>query len=76
MLLIRYFRNSLTIYNLELMKRGMSAIVIKSERVSSRSKYELHHKEYIHLGGEIYNIDNINIMTPKRHIEAHREHKN
>ncbi|MBA1377879.1 S-type pyocin domain-containing protein [Pseudomonas brassicacearum] len=63
-------------YNLELMKRGMSAIVIKSERVGSRSKYELHHKEYIHLGGEIYNIDNINVMTPKRHIETHREHKN
>jgi hypothetical protein len=62
-------------YDLELIKRGISAIVIKSERVGSRSKYELHHKEYIHLGGKIYNIDNINVMTPKRHIETHREHK-
>jgi len=34
-------------------------------------KYELHHVEQIGLGGDVYDLDNIRIVTPKRHIEIH-----
>ncbi|WP_144922925.1 MULTISPECIES: S-type pyocin domain-containing protein [unclassified Pseudomonas] len=62
-------------YNLGRMKRGLAAIVNKNERIGRRYTYELHHIKYISHGGEIYDLDNINLMTPKRHIEIHREHK-
>lgn len=32
-----------------------------------------HHKQCINLGSEIYNINNINAMTSKRHIKNHRK---
>ena len=57
------------------MKKGYSAYVRKSERAGARSKYELHHKNYILTGGEVYNIDNITVATPKHHIEIHRGNK-
>ncbi|WP_371134798.1 hypothetical protein [Pseudomonas sp. Q11] len=34
-----------------------------------------HHKQRIHLGSEIYNIDNITAMTSRRHIKNHRKRK-
>jgi hypothetical protein len=62
-------------YNLELAKRGVAPIVKESEYAGSRNKYELHHKQYISQRGEVYNLDNITVMTPRRHIEKHRENK-
>jgi hypothetical protein len=32
-----------------------------------------HHKQYINLGSEIHNINNINAMMSKRHIKNHRK---
>lgn len=55
------------------MKKGYGAFVKKTDRVGARIKYELHHKKYISLGGEVYNLDNISVMTPKRHIQTHQE---
>ncbi|MDR6957169.1 hypothetical protein J2W43_001145 [Pseudomonas brassicacearum] len=62
-------------YNLRRMERGLAAIVNKTERIGRRYTYELHHIKYISHGGEVYNFDNINLMTPKRHIETHRARK-
>ncbi|WP_425256072.1 HNH endonuclease [Kosakonia oryziphila] len=44
----------------------------KSERAGKRVKIELHHKQDISKGGDVYNIDNLNAVTPKRHIEIHK----
>ncbi|WP_053149193.1 S-type pyocin domain-containing protein [Pseudomonas sp. P97.38] len=55
------------------MRKGYGAFVKKIDRVGARIKYELHHKKYISLGGEVYNLDNIIVMTPKRHIQTHQE---
>src|SRR5471030_3118071 len=50
-----------------------SPFVRKSERVGGRKRYELHHVNPISNDGSVYNIDNIRVMTPKRHIETHKE---
>ena len=59
--------------SLNLMRKGYSVYVVESEQVGMRSKYELHHKRYLSLGGEVYDVDNIYVMTPKRHVDTHRE---
>jgi hypothetical protein len=62
-------------HNLMRMKKGLSAITHEREYAGNRSRHELHHKQFISQRGEVYNLDNINVMTPKRHVETHREHK-
>jgi hypothetical protein len=57
------------------MQNGRSAYVRKAEKIGARTKYELHHKHLISLSGQVYDIDNITLTTPKRHIEIHRAHK-
>lgn len=57
------------------MKKGRSAYTKETEQIGARTKYELHHKQYISLNGGVYDIDNITLAPPKRHIEIHREHK-
>ncbi|WP_261369167.1 S-type pyocin domain-containing protein [Yersinia mollaretii] len=41
------------------------------EQVKGRKKYEIHHVKFIKDGGEVYNIENLRVMTPKRHINIH-----
>ncbi|MBC3363242.1 S-type pyocin domain-containing protein [Pseudomonas sp. SWRI154] len=57
------------------MKNGYGAFVKKNERVGARIKYELHHKQYISMDGEVYHLENIRLMTPRKHIQTHRENK-
>ncbi|EJL01960.1 S-type pyocin family protein [Pseudomonas fluorescens Q2-87] len=57
------------------MEKGRSAYVRKAEKIGARTRYELHHKHFISLNGQVYDIDNITLITPKRHIEIHRERK-
>ncbi len=61
--------------SLAALAKGYSAFVKRSDRAGGRVKYELHHKVYISRNGDIYNFDNISIVTPKRHIEIHQENK-
>ncbi|MGP6463009.1 S-type pyocin domain-containing protein [Pseudomonas parakoreensis] len=44
-----------------------------SEHYGQKAKYELHHIEHIQHGGAVYDVDNLAVMTPKRHIEIHTE---
>ncbi|WP_134677499.1 S-type pyocin domain-containing protein [Ectopseudomonas khazarica] len=55
----------------QLMLRGRSPYAPLAEQVGGRVKYELHHIEPIGIGGAVYDLDNIRIVTPKRHIEIH-----
>ncbi|WP_145511903.1 colicin-like bacteriocin tRNase domain-containing protein [Yersinia kristensenii] len=41
------------------------------EQIGDRKKYEIHHVKFINNGGEVYNIENLRIITPKRHINIH-----
>ena len=57
--------------NMDLMKNGYAPFVKKSDKSGKRVRIELHHKKPISQGGDVYHIDNINAVTPKRHIEIH-----
>lgn len=57
------------------MKNGRAPIVKESDQRGKRIRFELHHKIYISANGEVYGIDNIAILTPKNHINTHKEQK-
>lgn len=42
------------------------------DSVGGRERFELHHDPPISEGGEVYDMDNLRITTPKRHIDIHR----
>lgn len=52
-------------------RKGISPIADKSERVGGRVKLEIHHVNPISEGGSVYDIDNLKILTPKQHIGTH-----
>lgn len=56
-------------------KNGKSPFVPDSQVVGSREVYELHHIKPIKENGAVYDIDNIVVVTPKRHIDIHKEVK-
>jgi pyocin large subunit-like protein len=58
--------------NLATMKNGRSAYARKPDSIGQRVKYELHHIEEIRNGGAVYDVDNLGVTTPKRHIESHQ----
>ncbi|MFW0755176.1 S-type pyocin domain-containing protein [Pseudomonas sp. H11T01] len=39
----------------------------------SRISHEIHHVELISEGGEVYNVDNLRVNTPKNHVEVHQK---
>jgi len=53
------------------MRDGLSPSVRPSEQVGRRQKLEIHHAKPISEGGAVYDIDNLRLLTPKQHIEAH-----
>lgn len=53
-------------------KAGKAPVPRETEQVGGRIKYEIHHETPISEGGEVYDIDNMRIVTPKRHIDIHR----
>ncbi|MEA9393616.1 HNH endonuclease, partial [Acerihabitans sp. TG2] len=63
--------NQFSEFNVEAIEKGVAPFSIKAEQVGKRRKFELHHISLVSKGGEVYNIDNIRILTPKRHIETH-----
>ncbi|MCO8165301.1 S-type pyocin domain-containing protein [Pseudomonas sp. 21LCFQ010] len=56
--------------------RGRSPFTIEADQVGGRMRFEMHHVIEIAKGGAVYDIDNIVIVTPKRHIQIHRGDKN
>lgn len=54
------------------MKKGKAPIVRMNDSAGARVKYELHHKVGLAEGRDLYNADNINIVTPKAHVEIHK----
>ncbi|EBT5149458.1 HNH endonuclease [Salmonella enterica] len=58
--------------DIELLKLGRAPTVRFKDSVGKRVKYEIHHRDEVAKGGDVYNVDNLNVVTPKRHIEIHR----
>ncbi|WP_338584777.1 S-type pyocin domain-containing protein [Pseudomonas sp. MAG733B] len=58
--------------NIEEMKHGRAPFSRKNDRVGGQVKFEMHHVNHISKGGEVYDIDNIRVVTPKRHSELHK----
>ncbi|WP_033057874.1 S-type pyocin domain-containing protein [Pseudomonas mandelii] len=52
-------------------KHGLSPKPHQTEHVGQRRKYEIHHVTPIDIGGAVYDVDNLRILTPKQHIQTH-----
>ncbi|PEA92447.1 hypothetical protein CON66_29650 [Bacillus cereus] len=53
--------------NIKLMKQGKAPYSPRSEHYGNHNKYILHHKQPIDKGGDVYNLDNLIIVSPKMH---------
>ncbi len=62
-----------TLLNRERMATGKAAKTRNSDAVGSRTTFEIHHLIEISKGGDVYNTENLRILTPKRHIELHKK---
>lgn len=58
--------------NQKSLSKGYSPFPPEAEQVGGRTRYELHHITPVKDGGAVYDIDNIGILTPKRHIDLHK----
>jgi len=57
--------------NLRRILNGKAPYTSELEHAGKSGKFELHHKIFISQGGEIFDIDNIHIVTPKLHKRIH-----
>ncbi|MBE8614722.1 hypothetical protein CYG68_20505 [Morganella morganii] len=53
-------------------KNGKAPFARKKDRSGGRERFELHHDKPISEGGGVYDMDNLRVTTPKRHIDIHR----
>ena len=60
-------------FDLHLMKRGRAPLALLPDRNGGRVKFEIHHIVEVAQGGAVYDMDNLVVMTPKRHINLHRK---
>ncbi|MEE1921657.1 S-type pyocin domain-containing protein [Pseudomonas sp. 148P] len=58
--------------NVVRMREGLAPMATSQEHNKSKKSFELHHVHQIAKGGAVYDIDNIVVMTPKQHAEAHK----
>lgn len=59
--------------SLHLMSKGYAPLAPRNERIGARSKYEIHHVSAIAEGGAVYDVDNMVILSPRFHIDRHKE---
>ncbi|MDF0729401.1 S-type pyocin domain-containing protein [Pseudomonas entomophila] len=57
--------------NLARMGAGLAPRSPGAERVGKRTSFELHHINAVANGGAVYDLDNIVVMTPRKHIDHH-----
>ncbi|MHA6130201.1 HNH endonuclease signature motif containing protein [Pseudomonas fluorescens group sp. PF-1] len=64
-------RSQFTPIDLHLMKKGNAPYASTNDRNGGRTKCEIHHLDEVAKGGAVYDVDNLVVMTPKRHIDFH-----
>lgn len=52
------------------MEKGLAPIAPESQHLGGQMSYQLHHKTPINQGGDVYNLDNIEVVTPRFHQEV------
>ncbi|WP_213940115.1 S-type pyocin domain-containing protein [Pseudomonas sp. dw_612] len=52
---------------------GRAPFAQRAEHNGENARYEIHHVIPIRNGGAVYDVDNLSIVTPKRHVEIHRD---
>ncbi|MEZ2876864.1 MULTISPECIES: HNH endonuclease signature motif containing protein [Pseudomonas] len=62
---INYIKNKL--------RNGKAPFAQRPEHNGENARYEIHHIENVRHGGAVYDVDNLAIMTPKRHVAIHKE---
>jgi hypothetical protein len=58
--------------NIKRMKDGKAPRARFKDTVGGRRSFELHHLKEIQHGGDVYDVDNIRVNTPKNHINIHK----
>lgn len=58
--------------NNDRMKVGKAPKTRTQDVSGKRTSFELHHEKPISQNGGVYDMDNISVVTPKRHIDIHR----
>jgi hypothetical protein len=58
--------------NIQRMKNGYAPKARRQDHIGKKRSFELHHVDPVSEGGEVYNIDNLRVTTPKNHIDIHR----
>ncbi|ECJ2224818.1 colicin [Salmonella enterica] len=53
-------------------QKGKAPFARKKDQAGGRERFELHHNKPISQDGGVYDMDNLRITTPKRHIDIHR----
>ncbi|MGW8464812.1 S-type pyocin domain-containing protein [Pseudomonas sp. CLCA07] len=61
-----------TTQNIQQMKKGRAPFSHKKDWVGGKIKFELHHLHSVSDGGDVYDFDNIRVVTPKLHTELHK----
>ncbi|QEY71820.1 colicin-E3 [Pseudomonas denitrificans (nom. rej.)] len=61
--------------NLQRMQKGKAPRVREVDMVGGRQSFELHHVDRVTDGGEVYDVDNLRVNTPRNHITLHRKSK-
>ena len=56
--------------NLKRMQEGYAPIAPANQWLGEQKSYILHHKTPISQGGGVYNVDNLNVVTPRYHKEV------
>ncbi|PHM52363.1 colicin-like bacteriocin tRNase domain-containing protein [Xenorhabdus hominickii] len=64
-------QNVKTKANKKAIAKGRAPFARTKDQVGGRKKLELHHVDEIQHGGEVYNVDNLRVVTPKHHIKIH-----
>jgi len=65
-------RKQFTNANLKEMNNGSAPYPSRLDQVGGRRKFEIHHEHEIAKGGAVYDMENLRIMTARRHIETHK----
>ncbi|MFJ2283426.1 S-type pyocin domain-containing protein [Pseudomonas sp. NPDC087803] len=59
--------------NIERMQNGNAPKARYRDAHGSKGSFEIHHVDPISQGGEVYNVDNLRVNTPKNHADIHRK---
>ncbi|MFJ2715357.1 S-type pyocin domain-containing protein, partial [Pseudomonas sp. NPDC087346] len=53
------------------MRDGLAPSARPNEQIGKRQKFEIHHIKPISQGGEVYDVNNLTVLTPHQHIKFH-----